>query len=131
MSKFSKKSKRISKEENAMDIDDKPLTVNSVSPFNRSKIIVDDDTEMKNENSSYKLNFSNNQTNNKFLEDENILNIIKSKSKLPFKKPNWVSKYRVKEKNARTSKNLKNLLVDNLDTQTYNICKIMFNQIKV
>lgn len=124
MSKISKKSKRFSKEENSMDIDDKPLTVNSVSPFNRNKIIIDDEPEMKNDIFSYKMNSSNNQTNNKFLEDENILNIIKSKSKLSFKKPNWVSKYRVKEKNARTSKNLKNLLVDNLDTQTYNICKI-------
>ena len=124
MSKVPKKTKRATKEENSMDVDDKPLTANSVSPFNRNKIIIDDDSEMRNENSIYKINYMTNQSNNKFLEDENILNIIKNKAKLPFKKPNWVSKYRVKEKNARTSKNLKNLLVDNLDTQTYNICKI-------
>lgn len=49
---------------------------------------------------------------------------IKYKSgKINFKKANWVSKFRSKEKTARASKNIKNLMLDSLDSVSFNMCK--------
>lgn len=45
-----------------------------------------------------------------------------------FKKPNWTSKFRNKEKSARASKNIKNLMQDTLDSLTLNICRINKNK---
>jgi hypothetical protein len=39
-----------------------------------------------------------------------------------FKKPNWVSKFRSKEKNSRASKSIKNLMQDNLDSLSLTKC---------
>ena len=61
-------------------------------------------------------------------EDPKIINTSQKykttseRIKLPFKKPNWNSKYRNKEKNARVTKNMKNMIQDTLDSMSYNIC---------
>jgi INO80 complex subunit C len=46
------------------------------------------------------------------------------KYKACFKKPNWNSKFRNKDKNARAAKNMKNLMIDSLDSLSYNLCKL-------
>ena len=130
MSRGPKKTKRNTKEkdENNMEIDEKSVLIKSINMVNRNKLLIDDEPEIKIEIYNQKLSSSILQQNTiKFLEEDNIQNIIKSKDKLPFKKQNWVSKFRTKEKTSRASKNFKNLLVDNLDTQSYNICRCKFN----
>jgi hypothetical protein len=52
--------------------------------------------------------------------DINIVSI--KRGKLPFKKANWNSKFRTKEKNARATKNIKNMMQDSLDNITFNTC---------
>jgi hypothetical protein len=49
----------------------------------------------------------------------------RQKYKACFKKPNWNSKFRCKDKNARAAKNMKNLMLDSLDSLSYNLCKIL------
>ena len=124
MSKSTKKGKRINeKDENYMEIDEKPFITKTFSAINKNKGIIDDEMEIKIELSNNKfLSSSIHQSTTKFQEDDNIQNIIKSKEKLTFKKQGWLSKFRTKEKSSRSSKNMKNLLVDNLDTQSYNLC---------
>ena len=63
--------------------------------------------------------------NSSIFDDKNV-DRNKSKSKLCFKNPNFSSKFRNKEKNSRISRNLKNLMNDNLDSQTYNQCNRLF-----
>ncbi len=46
------------------------------------------------------------------------------KYKACFKKQNWSSKFRSKDNNARQAKNMKNLMLDTLDSLSYNICKL-------
>ncbi len=61
--------------------------------------------------------------------DDDKITISKKTSergKLSFKKSNWSSKFRIKEKNARVSKNIKNLMNDTLDNLSYNSCKFSF-----
>jgi hypothetical protein len=129
MSKPTKRGRKSFKEKDEMNLDViEKHTGAEPSPQTYRNKIIEDDQEFKIEISYQKINMSSNsiQTyNTKFLEDENIQKIIKAKSKLTFKKANWSSKFRVKEKNARTSKNLKNLLTDNVDTQSYNICNFI------
>jgi hypothetical protein len=43
--------------------------------------------------------------------------------KLTFKNPNFSSKFRIKERNARVAKNVKNMVQDTLDSISYNQCK--------
>jgi INO80 complex subunit C len=45
----------------------------------------------------------------------------KHKYKACFKKLNWNSKFRNKDKNARSAKNMKNLMLDSLDSLSYNM----------
>lgn len=124
---MAKRSRKNVKESEEMAIDSpQKSSIGIPSPQSSKNKIVEDDQDFRIEIPYQKLNLSSNsiqQYNNKFLEDETVQNIIKAKSKLPFKKQNWTSKLRQKEKNARTAKNLKNLLTDNVDTQSYNICK--------
>ena len=65
-------------------------------------------------------------------EGNNKMSIIKSKppGKMYFKKAGWASKIREKEKNIRTSKKMKNMVMDNQDVLTYNLWnKIFINKI--
>jgi hypothetical protein len=48
----------------------------------------------------------------------------RQKYKACFKKPNWESKFRNKDKNARAAKNMKNLMLDSLDSLSYSLCKV-------
>lgn len=56
----------------------------------------------------------------------NKFKVIGERGKLPFKKPNWTSKFRVKEKTVRTAKNIKTMVQDTLDSMSYNICNIIY-----
>ena len=56
---------------------------------------------------------------------ENFLNIKADETnKLTFKNPNFSSKFRIKDKNSRIAKNVKNMVQDTLDSISYNLCKI-------
>ena len=44
------------------------------------------------------------------------------RQKLSFKKQNWLSKFRTKEKNSRVSKNIKSLIQEPLDSLSFNLC---------
>lgn len=39
-----------------------------------------------------------------------------------FKKQNWLSKFRSKEKNSRVTKNIKSLIQEPLDSLSFNLC---------
>lgn len=62
-------------------------------------------------------------TSSKYINIIKILIFNIEKSKLSFKKPNFASKFRSKEKNARVAKNIKNMVQDTLDSLSYNMCK--------
>lgn len=51
---------------------------------------------------------------------------VGERGKLPFKNPNFASKYRLKEKNSRVTKNIKNMMQDTLDTLSFNQCKFIY-----
>ena len=60
----------------------------------------------------------------KIKENKDISNITNQKSNknLPFKNPAFISKFKNKEKSSRSSKTQKNLIMDNLDSISLNIC---------
>ena len=62
------------------------------------------------------LNFEENK-------EIDMKNVQKLKKNLPFKNPSFISKYKNKEKSIRTSKTPKNLVIDNIDSISLNICK--------
>lgn len=45
------------------------------------------------------------------------------RGKLNFKNSNFSSKFRIKERNSRVAKNVKNMVQDTLDSLSYNQCK--------
>ena len=64
-------------------------------------------------------------THKKQIEDFNDKEKIKNKTKPSFKKSNWTSKFRMKDKTVRAAKNIKNLMQDSNDNLSYNLCKIL------
>jgi hypothetical protein len=49
---------------------------------------------------------------------------------LPFKNQNFSSKFRIKERNSRVAKNVKNMVQDTLDSISYNQCNLFFLNLK-
>jgi INO80 complex subunit C len=53
------------------------------------------------------------------LQNEKIYNELQQR--LKFKKPNFISKFRSKEKSSRVAKNIKNMVQDTIDSTSYNL----------
>ena len=49
---------------------------------------------------------------------------VGERGRLPFTNPNFSSKFRIKERNSRVAKNVKNMVQDTLDSISYNQCNL-------
>ena len=65
------------------------------------------------------------ENNNNDIDMKNI------KKNLSFKNPSFISKYKNKDKPIKTSKTPKNLVIDNLDSISLNICKLIYYYILI
>lgn len=77
-------------------------------------------------NNSFNTNTIKNSiesNNNKDSNATDFKEIQKLKKNLPFKNPEFISKFRNKEKPNKSLKTPKNISIDNLDTISLNICK--------
>jgi INO80 complex subunit C len=62
-------------------------------------------------------------------QEKNINIKAGERDKLTFKNPNFSSKFRIKDKNSRIAKNVKNMVQDTLDSVSYNLCTKLFNSL--
>ncbi len=64
----------------------------------------------------------NNDIDMKNTQNQNQIQNQIPKKKLPFKNPSFISKYKNKDRPIKTSKTTKNLIIDNFDSISLNIC---------
>lgn len=70
-----------------------------------------------------KIKDDNEQSNlNQATTSSNIHHHSTSHKAFPFKKSNWHSKLRNKDKQSRTAKNIKNMVIDSVDQISLNLC---------